>query len=84
MSVSKKAPAVFVVLTIALALLIGPAVESNAAWPEKPITVYITFPAGGSTDAAARSLGPGLEKALGQQVVFVNKTGGTGTVAMGV
>lgn len=80
----KKAPAVFVILTLSIFFLFGSTQSADAAWPEKPIKVYITFPAGGSTDIAARSLGPGLEKALGQQVVFINKPGGTGTVAFSI
>ena len=84
MVVMRKAPAVFVMLTLSVLLLFGATPNADAAWPEKPITVYISFPAGGSTDVAARALGPGMEKALGQQVVFVNKPGGTGTVAFSV
>jgi tripartite-type tricarboxylate transporter receptor subunit TctC len=84
MSVMRKCPAVFVILTLSVVLYFGLAQNALAEWPEKPITVYISYAAGGSTDLAARSLGPGMEKALGQQVVFVNKPGGTGTVAFGV
>ena len=84
MSVMRKETTVFAILTLFTFLFIGLAQNAVADWPEKPITVYISFPAGGSTDLAARSLGPGLEKALGQQVVFVNKPGGTGTVAFGI
>ncbi|MEJ2247120.1 MAG: tripartite tricarboxylate transporter substrate binding protein [Acidobacteriota bacterium] len=80
----RKNLAVFVILAFALVLFLGSRQNAFADYPEKPITVYISFPAGGSTDLAARSLGPGLEKALGQQVVFVNKPGGTGTVAFGI
>ncbi|MDB4443832.1 tripartite tricarboxylate transporter substrate binding protein [bacterium] len=61
------------------------AVQSvEGAWPEKPITLYIPYSAGGSTDSSARALAVGMEKALGQQIVLINKTGGTGTVALGV
>ena len=29
----------------------------SAAWPEKPIKVIVTFPAGGMTDVLARTVG---------------------------
>jgi tripartite-type tricarboxylate transporter receptor subunit TctC len=80
----RKSTTVFAILILSTFLFVGLASNAIAAWPEKPITIYISYPAGGSTDLAARSLGPGLEKALGQQVVFVNKPGGTGTVAFGI
>lgn len=71
---------------IAITAVVGFAAVQDiyAAWPEKPITMYIPFAAGGSTDASARALAPGLEKALGQPIVLINKTGGGGTVGLGV
>ena len=52
-----------------------------AAWPEKPIKVYIGYAPGGSTDVVARLLAPKLGEKLGQPVVIENKPGGAGDLA---
>lgn len=48
-----------------------------AAYPDKPIRVIVTFPAGGMTDVLARLVGQKLQERLGQPVVIDNR-GGTG------
>ena len=45
------------------------------AFPDKPIRFIVGFPPGGSSDAMARIVQPGLEKQLGQPVVIENKPG---------
>src|SRR5699024_11095074 len=40
------------------------------------------FAAGGGTDAVGRAVAHSLSKILGQNVVVVNKTGGSGAVGM--
>jgi tripartite-type tricarboxylate transporter receptor subunit TctC len=52
-----------------------------AAWPEKPIKVYIGYAAGGSTDVVARLLSPKLTEKLGQPIIIENKPGGAGDFA---
>ncbi len=49
-------------------------------WPNRPIRFIVPYPAGGSTDVGARVIGEHLSRALGQQVVVENKSGGSGTV----
>jgi tripartite-type tricarboxylate transporter receptor subunit TctC len=66
--------------TIAASLLFV-AATASAAWPEKPIKVYIGYAAGGSTDVVARLLAPKLGEKLGQPVVIENKPGGAGDFA---
>ena len=56
--------------TIALA-----AFSALAAWPERPIKVYIGYAAGGSTDVVARLLSPKLGEKLGQPIIIENKIG---------
>ncbi len=52
-------------------------------WPKKPIVAILPFPAGGSTDVFARSIGVPLGEALGQAVVIDNKPGAGGMIALG-
>lgn len=61
---------------IALGLAGGAAL---AAFPDKPITLVVPFPAGGSVDIVGRLVADGMSKRLGQTIVVENK-GGAGTV----
>ena len=49
-------------------------------WPEKPVTLVVNFPAGGSTDQIARAIGPRLSEKLKQPFVVETKAGATGTI----
>ena len=43
-------------------------------------TLVVPFPPGGSTDALARTLQPGLQAALGRNVIVENKSGAAGSI----
>ncbi|RTZ48080.1 tripartite tricarboxylate transporter substrate binding protein [Candidimonas sp. SYP-B2681] len=60
----------------------SPALAAGAAeaYPEKPINLIVSYPAGGSVDVAARILQDPLSKILGQPVVVENKGGAGGTI----
>lgn len=60
------------------------ATPAMAAWPEKPITIYVSYAAGATTDITARALSSAAEKILGVPVTIENKAGGGGTVAAGL
>jgi len=51
-----------------------------AAFPDKPVTLLVPFPPGGSTDTLARAMGSKLQERWGQTVIVDNKPGATGTV----
>lgn len=50
------------------------------AFPTKPVQLMVAYPAGGSTDIAARIVAAIAEKDLGQSIVVVNKGGAGGQV----
>jgi len=49
-------------------------------FPTKPITMIISWSAGGGQDLTARALQPHLERALGQSVIIINKPGGGASI----
>ncbi|OGB11133.1 MAG: LacI family transcriptional regulator [Burkholderiales bacterium RIFCSPHIGHO2_12_FULL_65_48] len=66
--------------TIALA---ASAQTAATPWPEKPVTVVVPFPAGGSTDMVARAMAQHMGDKLGQNFVVDNRPGATGTLGAG-
>ncbi len=56
--------------------------RGQARWkPEKPITIYNPFAAGGVTDVHIRLLGETAGKVLGQQIIVDVRPGAAGTLA---
>lgn len=53
------------------------------AWPAKPITFVVPFPAGGGTDLVVRAMQAKLQAELGVPVVVDNRSGAGGTVGTG-
>lgn len=67
--------------TLAAAILFSvSAAPALADYPDRPLTLYVAWGAGGGTDAVARIIAVGLERELGQSVNVVNRTGGSGVV----
>ena len=62
--------------TAALAALPMPALAQG--WPNRPITIVVPFPPGGSNDLLARPLAAKLQQALGGHPVVVENRGGAG------
>ncbi|MEZ5637790.1 MAG: tripartite tricarboxylate transporter substrate binding protein [Burkholderiaceae bacterium] len=72
------------IASAAVLALTGLAGQAQAqAWPSKPIKLVVGFPPGGGIDAVARNLQPGLQEALGQQVIVEYKPGAGGVLAAG-
>jgi len=53
---------------------------AQAAWPDKPVTLLVPFPPGGSTDMIARTVGTKLQEKFGTTFIVDNKAGAGGTV----
>lgn len=53
-----------------------------AGYPERPVKLVVPFPAGGSTDTAARIMAKGLQDVLSGNFVVENRAGAAGTVGM--
>jgi tripartite-type tricarboxylate transporter receptor subunit TctC len=64
----------------ATALAQTPAQTPAADYPQKPITLVVGYPPGGSTDLTARVVGAELAKRLGQPVVIDNVGGAGGAL----
>lgn len=51
-----------------------------AAYPDRPITIVVPYPTGGSSDSVARILTPMLAKRLKQSLVVENSSGAGGSI----
>jgi tripartite-type tricarboxylate transporter receptor subunit TctC len=65
---------------LGLFALAGGAAAAADDYPNRPITLVVPFPPGGSTTIVARIIGDKLAEALGQQIVVDNRGGAGGTI----
>jgi len=64
------------VIALSLALIVAAITSASAqSWPQRPITLIVSQPAGASPDVMARMIAERMGKALGQTVVIENKPG---------
>jgi tripartite-type tricarboxylate transporter receptor subunit TctC len=66
----------------ALVAIVAPTTCLGQEWPSRPVRFIVPFPAGGSTDVAARVIGEYLSRTLRQQIVVENKTGANGNIGI--
>ena len=65
-----------------LVAIVAPLTCFGQEWPSRPVRFIVPFPAGGSTDVAARVIGEYLTRTLRQQIVVENKTGANGNIGI--
>jgi tripartite-type tricarboxylate transporter receptor subunit TctC len=53
------------------------------AYPARPITLVVPFPAGGGADAIARTVAERMRASLGKPVIVENVTGANGSIGVG-
>ena len=80
MSLTHKITRRHLVQALALAAALGSSSAMAQAWPSKPITLVVPFPAGGTTDVLARALAEKLQHSLGQPVIVESKPGAGATL----
>jgi tripartite-type tricarboxylate transporter receptor subunit TctC len=63
-------------------LAVGAFTSAAQAFPDKPITLIVPWPAGGGSDISMRLVADAASKKFGQPVVVVNRPGAGGAVGM--
>lgn len=65
--------------TLGALTVLAPLAQAEG-YPDKPVTLVVGYPAGGSTDLMARTIGPELSRRLGTPVVIENLGGAGGAI----
>jgi len=60
----------------------GAQAQSDKAYPERPVKLFVGFQAGAATDTLARMIGQNLTSRLNQSIVIENKPGAATRIAM--
>ena len=76
MSISRRAA------LAGLAALSAQQARAQAAFPTKPMTLVVPFPAGGPSDVFGRHLAQGMAARIGQSVLVENKSGAAGVTGV--
>jgi tripartite-type tricarboxylate transporter receptor subunit TctC len=67
---------------VCLTVLAGAGGARAQAYPARPVTMIVPFPAGGITDIIARIVAEGMRQHLGQTVIVENMAGAGGTIGL--
>lgn len=68
-------------LLTAVSVLAWPAAADAQAWPAKPLTWVVGFPAGGGADAVGRLVSAKVAQNIGQPILVENRPGASSTIA---
>ncbi len=80
MTLTRKIARRPLIQALALAATMASGAAMAQAWPSKPISLIVPFPAGGTTDVLARALAEKLQQSLGQPVIVESKPGAGATL----
>jgi tripartite-type tricarboxylate transporter receptor subunit TctC len=70
---------IFLMAAVAI-LASAPHVRASDPWPSRPVTMVVTFAAGGPSDGVARLLASEMSEKLGQRVLVENRGGAGGNI----
>ena len=79
-SITRRMFAGLTLAGLALASTSALAQDAAATYPNKPVTIIVPFPPGGTTDVTARQIAAALTKSLGQTFIVENKAGANGNI----
>ena len=84
MQMLQRLPVFLSILFSILVLIVGAAPFAHAAddWPNRPVRFVVLYPAGGSTDVAARVIADYLSRSLGYHILVENRAGANGNIGM--
>ena len=80
LSAARLVLAAVAVLAVAFGAASFRASAQEASYPNRPITMVVTFPAGGASDVLARAVAAAMARDLGKQVVVENRAGAGGHI----
>jgi tripartite-type tricarboxylate transporter receptor subunit TctC len=60
-----------------------PRIAAAQAYPSRPITMIVPYPAGGPTDTVGRTVAERMRAELGQPIVLENVSGAAGSIGLG-
>lgn len=69
-------------LLVAACACLAPLGAHAQKFPDRPVRLIVTYPAGGSSDLMARIMGQKLQEHWGQPVVIESKPGAAGSIGM--
>ncbi len=73
-------PARLLLAAFSVLVVAGGVLAEEAAYPKRPISMIVTFAAGGSSDVLARAVADSMSRGLGQPVVVDNRPGAGGQI----
>ena len=75
-----SAPARLALLILAILAFAFGAFAQSPAYPDRPVSMVVTFAAGGSSDVLARAVADAMSHGLGQQIAVDNRPGAGGQI----
>jgi tripartite-type tricarboxylate transporter receptor subunit TctC len=80
MNLTRKTTRRHLIQALALAAMMASGGAMAQSWPNKPVSLVVPFPPGGTTDVLARALAEKLQVSLGQPVIVESKPGAGATL----